>query len=139
MRPYHVGDSEIWVVGQRGKIKLQTISHSPVGYALEAVLLSEDEAMAHKDRHIVSNLLGSDDMRIEMGSPVQLAAHDTLLLGSDGLFDNVDGETIVELVRSGPLEVAAAELAGLAQAAMQRGKPDDMTLILFRLDGDARS
>lgn len=138
MRPYHVGDSEIWVVGQRGKIKLQTISHSPVGYALEAGLLSEDEALAHKDRHIVSNLLGSDDMRIEMGSPVSLAPRDTLLLGTDGLFDNLDVETIVELVRSGPLEAAAVELAGLAQTAMQLGKPDDMTFILFRLDGSVR-
>ena len=31
LRAYHVGDSEIWVVGQRGRLKVQTISHSPVG------------------------------------------------------------------------------------------------------------
>ncbi len=138
MRPYHVGDSEILVVGQRGKIKLQTISHSPVGYAVEAGFLTEDEALAHEDRHIVSNLIGSDDMRIEMGSAVPLAPRDTLLLGSDGLFDNLDAETIVERVRSGPLDTAADELAQLARDAMHRGKPDDMTFILYRLDAERR-
>ena len=38
IRPYHVGDSEILVTGQRGKIKYQSISHSPMGYAVEAGL-----------------------------------------------------------------------------------------------------
>ena len=45
VRPYHAGDSMILVVGQRGKIKLQTTSHSPVGFAVEAGLLDEKEAM----------------------------------------------------------------------------------------------
>jgi serine/threonine protein phosphatase PrpC len=35
IRPYHVGDSMMLVVGQRGKIKWQSIPHSPVGYAVE--------------------------------------------------------------------------------------------------------
>lgn len=35
-RPYHVGDSVILVVGGRGKMKLQSIPHSPVGFAVES-------------------------------------------------------------------------------------------------------
>ncbi len=35
MRPYHAGDSLILVVGQRGRLKLQSIPHSPVGYGVE--------------------------------------------------------------------------------------------------------
>ena len=31
VRTYHVGDSPIWVFGQRGRLKLQTVPHSPVG------------------------------------------------------------------------------------------------------------
>jgi serine/threonine protein phosphatase PrpC len=38
-RPYHVGDSQILLVGNRGKIKLLTTSHSPVGYAVESGML----------------------------------------------------------------------------------------------------
>lgn len=36
-RTYHVGDSFVLVIGQRGKLKLQTVPHSPVGYAIESV------------------------------------------------------------------------------------------------------
>jgi serine/threonine protein phosphatase PrpC len=79
VRPYHVGDSMILVVGQRGKIKLQTVSHSPVGYAIESGLLDESEAMHHEDRHLVSNLLGTPEMRIELGPTIALARHDTIV------------------------------------------------------------
>jgi len=137
IRPYHVGDSEIWVVGQRGKLKLQTLAHSPVGYAVEAGLLSEDEALSHEDRHLVSNLVGSEDMRIEVGSRLALAARDTVLIGSDGLFDNLTQDEIVEAIRMGPLEQAARHLAENCQAHMRGeaplSKPDDLTFILFRL------
>ena len=36
VRSYHVGDSSIWLCGQRGRIKLQTTPHSPVGFAVES-------------------------------------------------------------------------------------------------------
>ena len=49
LRPFHVGDSGILVVGQRGKRKLQTVMHSPVGYAFEAGVLDEEQALHHED------------------------------------------------------------------------------------------
>ena len=96
IRTYHVGDSEILVTGQRGKVKLQTIPHSPIGYAVEAGLMEEEEAIHHEARHVISNVIGSDQMRIEMGPPTELAPRDTLLLASDGLFDNLFPDEIVE-------------------------------------------
>jgi len=65
VRPYHVGDSILLVVGQRGRIKFQSVAHSPVGFAFESGLLDEREALHHEDRHLVSNVLGARDMRIE--------------------------------------------------------------------------
>lgn len=138
VRPYHVGDAMILVTGQRGKIKLQTVSHSPVGYAVEAGVLDEDEAMHHEDRHIVSNMVGAADMRIEIGSAIELAQRDTLLLASDGLFDNLLVEEIVERIRKGSLRKAAERLAADARQRMldskagYPSKPDDLTFILFR-------
>jgi serine/threonine protein phosphatase PrpC len=138
VRPYHVGDSMILAVGQRGRVKLQTIPHSPVGYAVESGLLDEVAAMHHEDRHLVSNVLGSPDMRIEVGSPLVLAPRDTLLLASDGLYDNLHVDEIVALVRKGSLDDAVGALASLARERMQSAsngaphKPDDLTLIAFR-------
>jgi serine/threonine protein phosphatase PrpC len=138
VRPYHVGDSAILLFGRRGKLKLQTVSHSPVGFALEAGMLDEEEAMQHAERHVVSNVLGSSEMRIEVGAARQLAQHDTAVVASDGLFDNLHTEEIVKLARTGTPAHAARRLAKLARDRMQReqldrpSKPDDLTLILFR-------
>lgn len=140
VRPYHVGDSMILVVGQRGKIKLQTTSHSPVGYGVEAGLLDEKEAMHHEDRHLVSNVIGDPDMKIEIGSVLHLAPRDTVLLASDGLFDNLHVDEIVARIRKGPLNSAVQRLATDAHKRMtdpvpgQPSKPDDLTILAFRLN-----
>jgi serine/threonine protein phosphatase PrpC len=140
IRPYHVGDSLILVTGQRGKLKLQTISHSPVGYALESGLLDESQAMQSDERHLVSNVVGSADMRIEIGPRLKLAPFDTLLLASDGLSDNLAAEEIVEGVRQGPLEHRAAQLMARCTARMREGgHPDDLTAILYRRSGPHRA
>ncbi len=138
VRPYHVGDSAILVVGQRGKIKLQSVSHSPMGFAVESGLIDETEAMGHEDRHIVSNVIGTPEMRIEMGPTIQLAPRDTLLLASDGLVDNLHTDELVDRVRKGSIERVAKRLVDDAQHRMfgdcdgSPSKPDDMTFIMFR-------
>ncbi len=138
VRPYHVGDSMIIAVGGRGKLKLQTISHSPVGYGVESGLLNESEAMHHEHRHIISNFVGSSAMRIEIGSALQLAPRDTVLIASDGLFDNLMLDEIIQLIRRGPLPAAARQLTERAQRRMQASdggkpsKPDDLTLTMYR-------
>lgn len=138
VRPYHAGDSMILVVGQRGKIKLQTVSHSPVGYAVEAGMLEEKEAMHHEARHLISNVVGSPGMRIEIGPVLRLRPRDTLLLASDGLFDNLHIEEIVDRMRKGKPETGAERVIELCQTRMRENvpgrpsKPDDLTLIAFR-------
>jgi serine/threonine protein phosphatase PrpC len=138
IRPYHIGDTEILVIGQRGKLKFQSISHSLVGMGVEAGLIDEEQALHHDDRHIVLNALGYPEMRIELGAPLELERYDTLLLASDGLTDNLSLDEIIEIIRSGPLDRAIARLAALARQRMtdpgdgQPSKPDDLTLIAYR-------
>jgi serine/threonine protein phosphatase PrpC len=131
-----VGDSSAWLVGQRGVIKFQTMPHSPVGFGVEAGLIKEDEALDHKDLHIISNVIGSNDMRMEVGSKIPMAPLDTLLVASDGLFDNVLADEIVEMIRTGPVDEGAASLCKLAQERMYGdsapSKPDDFSAILYR-------
>jgi len=137
-RSYQVGDSEAIVVGQRGLIKLQTTPHSPTGFAVEAGFLDEKEALHHEDRHLVSNFLGTADMRIDVGAELLMQPRDTVLLASDGLMDNVHLDEIIERVRKGPMADAAGRVVSLAQRRMtgiapaQPSKPDDLSLILFR-------
>ncbi|NOR35320.1 MAG: SpoIIE family protein phosphatase [Woeseiaceae bacterium] len=138
VRAYQVGDSEAIVVGQRGVIKLQTTPHSPTGFAVEAGFLDEKEALHHEDRHLVSNFLGTPEMRIDVGGEVKLRPKDTILLASDGLMDNVHLDEIIERVRKGPLDSAAERVISLAHRRMAGvsaalpSKPDDLSLILYR-------
>ncbi|MEZ6061329.1 MAG: protein phosphatase 2C domain-containing protein [Planctomycetaceae bacterium] len=140
-RPYHVGDSMILLFGQRGRIKWQSISHSPVGYAVEAGYLDEESAMSHPSRHLVSNVVGQPDMRIELGPTLKMAPRDTLVLCTDGLSDNVTTEEIVQTLRSGQLHARASALVALARQRMHPDgaatvghstKPDDLTVIAIR-------
>jgi serine/threonine protein phosphatase PrpC len=141
-QPVHVGDSMVLHVGQRGLVKSLTIPHSPTGYAVEAGLLEAEAALHHDDRHVVSNFVGFDGMRIELGAAQTVRRHDTLLIASDGLADNLRLEEIVEIVRKGPLGQAAQRLAALATQRMrcpaleQPSKPDDLTFLLFRRGAD---
>lgn len=140
-RTYHVGDSTAMIVGQRGKLKLQTVSHSPVGYAVEAGWLEEGDALHHEDLHIVSNMVGSPEMRIDLGPSVLLRPRDTVLLGSDGLFDNLPTQEVTNLIRMGPLAAAAERLSAECDQRMrspdagQASKPDDVTFIAYRPRG----
>lgn len=138
VRSYQIGDSEAIVVGQRGLIKLQTTAHSPTGFAVEAGFLDQRAALHHADRHLVSNFIGTTDMRIDVGATVELNPRDTIIVASDGLMDNVHVDEIVEYVRKGSLQNAVVSVVEAADKRMrierkgQPSKPDDLSLILFR-------
>ena len=142
IRTYHAGDSLIMLIGNRGRIKYSAIPHSPTGYARESGMIDESEAMQHEEKHLISNCIGSTDMRVEIGPSMDLAARDTLVLASDGLSDNLyDGE-IVEATRKGPLISAAQRLINESRDNMEHPKedrmshPDDLSFLLFRLATD---
>jgi len=138
IRSYHVGDVLILLTGQRGKLKQQNVPHSPVGYAVESGMLDETEAVHHEERNIVSNVIGATDMRIEIGPTIELAQHDTLIISSDGLPDNLYINEIVEHIRKRPLKTVSARLIKHCHARMthpeenQPHHPDDLSFILYR-------
>ena len=138
LRPYHAGDSMILVVGQKGKVKLQSIPHSPVGYAVESGFLNEEEAMHHDYRHVISNYIGFAEMRIEIGPAINLARYDTVLIASDGLFDNIHLNEIIDIIRKNPLAKVSQQLVTMCGKRMRHEepghpcKPDDVAFVLFR-------
>ena len=137
-RPYHVGDTFILITGQRGKIKFENIPHSPVGYAVEAGLLDKDDAIHHTARNLVSNIVGSSDMHIDVGPAVSLSPRDTLIVASDSISDNFYGEEIVNRIRAGPLQQMTAGLIDACRERMtqhivgQPGHADDTTFVVYR-------
>ncbi|RRQ20552.1 hypothetical protein D6C00_00185 [Thiohalobacter thiocyanaticus] len=67
-----------------------------------------------------------------------MARHDTIVIGSDGLYDNLYKEEIIERIRKGPLRRAAQRLAAdvrermLTEKRRQPSKADDLSFMLVR-------
>ena len=137
IRPYLVGDSMILVTGVRGRIRYQSVSHSPVGFAVESGMLAAEDAMHHEDRHLVSNVVGDARMRIEIGPSLTLSPRDTVVIASDGLFDNLSIIEVVNGLRKGKLPLAVGTVTELAYQRMlgikdQPCKPDDLSVVAIR-------
>ena len=93
--------------------------------------------MHHEDRHIVSNVVGDARMRIEIGPSLALSQRDTVVIGSDGLFDNLSIEEIVSGMRKGKLTKSLTAVTELAYQRMlgikdEPCKPDDLSVIAIR-------
>lgn len=135
-RSYHVGDSFVQVFGQRGKEKYLTIDHTPVGYAREAGMVSEQDAYEHPDRHVLTNVVGSQEMRIEIGPIRSMDPKDTIIVATDGLSDNLTGQEISRHICQGKLPDCARQLATRCKKRMlsdeRISKPDDLTFAIYR-------
>jgi len=137
-RSYHVGDSAMLVSGQRGRVKFQTTSHSPVGIAEANSQLDEKAAMFHPNRHVINNMIGMSNMWVDVGRHIQLAYLDIVIIASDGLWDNLYRGEVIKLMCNRSLMDAAVGLVKLASERMrceayeQPGKSDDLSFVLYR-------
>jgi len=133
LRSYSVGDSEIQYFNSTGETIYNNIPQSPVGYAVEAGYMSQEEALDHNDRNLVNNLIGDELLRIEVASRVQLKKGYSVLVGSDGLFDNVTHEELSEKVGKGSFEEGFKELCSFfTEHQDQWRKDDDISFIFLR-------
>lgn len=151
MRPYHIGDSIILQVSPKGDVKWSALSHAPVSYAVEAGVLTEADAMLHPDRNLISNVVGDREMRIAIGPRRKLAAQDTLVVASDGLCDNLSSMEIADFSRRSPMALKVSQMIATARMRMELamdeesydpnmpGKPDDLTLLVYRKERRKRS
>lgn len=141
---FHAGDSASLLVGQRGRIKLKTQCHSPVGISEANGLLSENEALLHPRRHLLNNMLGDPAFWLEINGPIKLYPRDTLLMATDGLWDNLFLSEIINCIRVGTLIDVAGYLVKKIRDRINNptigmpSKPDDLSFILYRRDTIAR-
>jgi serine/threonine protein phosphatase PrpC len=77
-------------------------------------------------------------MRIEIGPVMALGPRETLLLATDGLFDNLTNADVINGLRKGDLESGVQGLVGLARnrrlddESDAPSKPDDLSMIAVR-------
>lgn len=130
----HVGDSRAYRL-REGELEQLTEDHSLVADLMRSGRLTPEEAETHPQRSVITRALGTDpEVDVDTMS-VETSPGDVFLLCSDGLTTMVADEQILELLAgASSLEEAAK---ALVKAANKGGGEDNVTVVLFTLEGDA--
>ena len=129
----HVGDSRGYRL-REGQLEQLTEDHSLVADLVRSGRLTPDEADSHPQRSVIPRALGTDP-RVDVDTfTADVQAGDVFLLCSDGLTTMIGDEEITETVaRASSLEQATK---ALVSAANKAGGEDNVTVVLFRLEGE---
>jgi protein phosphatase len=126
----HVGDSRIYLV-TKDNIEQITRDHSLVQRYVELNLLTREEASVHAQKNVLYRALGQSESLEVDALTRRLPPNSKLMLCSDGLWNLVSDEEIMDIVskHSNPQE-ACDKLVALANA---HGGSDNITVILLRI------
>lgn len=134
----HVGDTRMYQY-HHGELRKLSHDHSLVGYREEIGDLTEEEAMHHPQRNVISRVVGSD--RHEVGDSDFLEAaefpllpNSTFLLCSDGLTDLITSKQIVAILEQ-PVSLEEKTHA-LIDAANNAGGKDNITVVLVEYQAE---
>ena len=126
---FNIGDSRAYLIRQRF-IKRLTVDHSVVEELVLRGDITREQASRHPGRNLITRAVGTEpDVECDMYFPT-VKNGDFLLLCSDGLTNIVsDNEIMDEVIKGGAPDDCCQRLLDIA---MQRGAPDNVTIVLFR-------
>ncbi|MEM9204078.1 MAG: Stp1/IreP family PP2C-type Ser/Thr phosphatase [Actinomycetota bacterium] len=128
----NVGDSRLYRLTADG-LHQHTEDHSLVEALVRDGRLTRAEAAVHPQRNIVTRALGIDEKVLVDAWELIPVVGDRYLLCSDGLFNEVQGDEISEVLRAMPApQEAAQELVDRANAA---GGRDNITVVVVDIVG----
>ena len=121
------GDSRGYLI-RKGRIVQRTKDHSFVQSLIDMDLISEEEAIFHPMKHILTSALGLDEPQIDTYI-WDLKEGDVILLSSDGLHDYVEKEEILKVVNmyESPKEIAEK----LLDIALEKTE-DNVSIVVYR-------
>jgi serine/threonine protein phosphatase PrpC len=123
----HIGDSRAFLA-REGTLTQITKDHSFVQSLVDEGRITEDEAMGHPQRSLVTRVLtGQDDDEPDV-TVREARIGDRYLIASDGLTDYVAGDTIAEIVTAGEPPSRTADR--LVELALKAGAPDNVTIVV---------
>ena len=124
---FNIGDSRIYRVVD-GTMTQVSQDHSEVGELVAFGLLSEEEALRHPARNIVTRCLGRDPLDPVDSWVLPLHPGERFLLCSDGLTNELRDPEVSRLLRDGDDPQAIADR--LVAAAVAAGGRDNVTVVV---------
>lgn len=122
------GDSRLYRYRHKQFAQLSR-DHSQVAEQIEQGYLTEEEAQNHPDSNVITRAIGAGrDIYIDINVfRVQLG--DLFLLCSDGLYNMVSKDEIIEVIDNNPID-QAVDL--LLQKALDNGADDNVSVVLVK-------
>lgn len=127
---YHIGDSRAYLLRDQELFRL-TRDHTLAQMKLDAGFYREDDPQVERDKHKLTEYIGRDEtgenMCPEESQWIPIAAGDSILLCSDGLYDMcADGE-IRRILNLGAENRIKTTM--LVERALERGGVDNVTCV----------
>ncbi len=128
---FNVGDSRAYLF-RNDELTRLTKDHSVVQEMLDRNLITEEEAMTHPQRNVITMAVGTKDEVDPDMYPVQFMTGDILLMCTDGVHDLVSDEEIADIIRKNRDNLAKIG-KGIVRAANEKGGKDNITVVLAEL------
>lgn len=128
----HVGDSRGYLF-REGKLYRLTRDHTMVEDMIRQGYLQPEEAAHHRLRHVITNVVGGNDLGVQVEvHKLHLEPDDTLLLCSDGLTEMVADADMAAVLQGTPDPEIACQL--LINLANEHGGRDNITVVVARYE-----
>ena len=127
----NVGDSRVYLIHD-GLIQQITDDHTYVNDLVKMGAITKDEAHLHARKNVITRAIGANANNEPDCFSVPLEEGDRVLLCSDGLYDEVDDETMLKvLTASDDMERCAEKLVAMAN---ENGGNDNISVICVDLE-----
>ena len=131
-----VGDTRLYLI-REGKMTQLSVDHNVATELKRKVsqrLMTEEEAQANPDRKVLTSYVGTGDLSdIDCNiRPYKVKPDDILVLCTDGLYQSLTEDEIMDNIGGHPQEAASA----LIRAATEKeiAQQDNLSVIVFRCD-----
>lgn len=126
----HIGDSRAYWIADNKSMDKITRDHSVVERLIELGQITREEAEYHEQRNVLYRAIGqNEEVEVEIHRK-RLVSNSSMLLCSDGLWNMVNDDDILEIVKNSPdPQDACTKLVALANA---HGGTDNITAILIK-------
>lgn len=125
----NVGDSSCFGI-KDGQIKKITKDHSLVQELVDSGSITEEDAVNHPKKNIITRALGTADSVDVDVFPIKQNDYDMLLLCSDGLTNEISTAEMLDIIYS---EAEYGKITRkLVEAAKEKGGRDNITVLLFK-------
>lgn len=125
----HIGDSRCYLV-RDSKIERITRDHTYLNDLIEIGLLTPEKAKNHPERNIITRCVGMGDVLQVDFNLREARSGDMFLLCSDGLYNHVEDEEMLDAAIKSEPQVACQ---GLVDLANQRGGEDNITVAILKV------